>query len=424
MTAPALRLAIAASLCIGAGATLAGPLRAQTEIAVPVARGTLRFDITPFWLSYDHRFGLGVPGYADGAPVPINLDFEAESLGVQSLPFLRGLQSNIQAAADLGGFSLNLGHTTTVMNASVRTIPIGLEYGLTSRLAIGVTVPIVRSRVDVNFAVDTTTGKRSNVAFAEPRLGLAVPDAGRRRHRRPAAAGRQRTVVAARTRPGPALARLQPFQYLAHALLLPVGSTDAGDSVALHLSGAETAYGNLAAQYASNGVTLPPLNKACPCPTARRPATTSSASSRTRRSRWRGHDRHDRPHRNRRHHRSRDVPVRRRAAVPRPGAGHDAVPHRRHAVPEQLPGSRHGDPPVRGGRRARNDVLLGSSFLVHAVARIGGARADDIERRVTPPDLPFATDRPAGHGPPQAGRLVRRRGGARSGCSTMRSRCG
>ena len=167
MTASALRIAIAASLCIGAGAALAGPARAQTEFAVPVARGTLRFDITPDWLSYDHRFGLNVPGYAAGAPVPLNLDFAAESLGVASLPFLGPLQGNIRAASGVGAFSLNLGRTVTVLNASVRTIPIGLEYGVTNRLAIGVTVPIVRSRMDVNFTVDTTTGKRSNVAFAD-----------------------------------------------------------------------------------------------------------------------------------------------------------------------------------------------------------------------------------------------------------------
>ncbi len=253
MTAPALRLAIAASLCIGAGAALAGPLRAQTEIAVPVARGTLRFDITPFWLSYDHRFGLGVPGYADGAAVPINLDFQAESLGVQSLPFLRPLQSNIQAAAGLGGFSLNLGHTTTVMEASVRTIPIGLEYGLTSRLAIGVVVPIVRSRVDVNFAVDTTTGKRSNVSLAN--ADSVAPF--RAQVDRAIAALQQQVASGPPSLRGPAqilLQQLQPFQYLAHGFLLPVSSTDAGDSIALHLTGAETAYATLLAQYASNGV--------------------------------------------------------------------------------------------------------------------------------------------------------------------------
>ena len=390
MTAPALRLAIAASLCIGAGAALAGPLRAQTEIAVPVARGTLRFDITPFWLSYDHRFGLGVPGYADGAPVPINLDFQAESLGVKSLPFLRTLQGNIQVAAGLSGFSLNLGHTTTVMNASVRTIPIGLEYGLTSRLAIGVVVPIVRSRVDVNFAVDTTTGKRSNVAFANPdsvaRFQSQVDAA--------LAALRQQANSGPASLRAPAqavLLQLQPFGYLAHSALLPLGTSAAGDSLALHLGRAETAYGNLAAQYASNGVTLPQLTALLTLPDS---ATTRDDLERLFSDSL--------------------LPLAGDTigTIVRTGIG-DITAHATYQfadgpryrgqvlVTTQFPtggtpytssyldlGTGTHQLAVEGA--LSNDVLLGSSFLIHAVARIGRARADDIERRVTPPDLPFA----------------------------------
>jgi hypothetical protein len=391
MTAPALRLAIAASLCIGAGAALAGPLRAQTEIAVPVARGTLRFDITPFWLSYDHRFGLGVPGYADGAAVPINLDFQAESLGVQSLPFLRPLQSNIQAAAGLSGFSLNLGHTTTVMEASVRTIPIGLEYGLTSRLAIGVVVPIVRSRVDVNFAVDTTTGKRSNVAFAD----AAAVSPFRTQVDAAIAALQQQAASGPPSLRGPAqilLQQLQPFQYLAHGFLLPVSSTDAGDSVALHLTGAETAYATLLAQYASNGVTLPLLNTSLTLPDS---ATTRDDLERL--------------------FSDSTLPLAGDTigTIVRTGIG-DITAHATYQfadgpqyrgqvlVTTQFPtggtpytssyldlGTGTHQFAVEGA--LSNDVLIGSTFLIHAVARIGGARADDIQRRVTPPDLPFAT---------------------------------
>jgi hypothetical protein len=392
MTAPALRLALAASVCIGAGAALATPppLAAQTEFAIPVARGTLRLDITPFWLSYDHFYGLNVPGYADGAPVPINLDFQAESLGVRSLPFLGTLQSNIQAAANFGGFALNLGHTQTVMNASVRTIPIGLEYGLTSKVSIGVTVPIVRSRVDVNFAVDTTTGKRSNVAFAD--TGAVSPF---RSQADKAIAALQQLAAGGPPSLRPwaqqVLARLQPFGYLGHALLLPVASSKAGDSLNPHLTGVEASYDSLAAQCLTSGCSLPALSDTLVLPdssTTRDDLETFFSDS--------------------------TLPMAGDTigTIVRTGIGDITA----HATWQFAEGARYrgqllftvqlptGGTPYTSSfldlgtgthlfaleGALSNDVLLGSSFLVHAVARLGGARADNLERRITPPDLPFA----------------------------------
>ena len=388
MTAPALRIALATTLCLGAGALLAGPLQAQTEFAVPVARGTLRLDVTPFWLSYDHWYGLGVPGYADGAPVPINLDYQAESLGVASLPFLRPLQSNIQAATGLGGFSLDLGHTTTVMNASVRTIPIGLEYGLTNRLSIGVTVPIVRSRVDVNFAVDTATGKRSNVAFADTaavspfRLQVDAAVAALQQQATSGPAGLRAQAQAT-------LLQLQGFQFLAHAALLPLSGVEAGDSVTSRLAGAEAAYSALASQYPAG--TLPPLTATLALP--------DSATTRDDLERFFSDS---------------GLPLAgdTMGTMVRTGIGDITA----HATWQFAEGKRYRGQVIlttrlpTGGTPYANsfldlgtgthqlafegavasDFIVGRAFLVHAVGRLGGARADDLAQRVTPPDLPVA----------------------------------
>ena len=141
-------------------ATLGIALAAQTEFAVPLGRGQLRIDITPLWSSWDHRFQPGATG-----PVLISSDFTSDSLGVASLPFLQPLQNQIRSVTGLSAFTLNFGHALIALNASVRTVPIGLELGLTKRLAIGVTVPIVRSRVDASLVVDTAQARRSTVGW-------------------------------------------------------------------------------------------------------------------------------------------------------------------------------------------------------------------------------------------------------------------
>jgi hypothetical protein len=386
-----LRVALGVSLGIALSLVVPGTVAAQAEFAVPIARGMLRLNITPDWLSYDHRFGLKVPGYADGAPVPINLDYSAESLGVAAMPFLRTLQDQIQTASGLNGaFSLNLGRTTTVMNASVRTIPIGLEYGVTNRLAIGVTVPIVHSRVDVNFVVDTAKSKRSNVAFANPDSVSpfrSQVDAALAALQLQANSGPPSLRPAAQA----LLTQLQPFGYLAHSALLPLGTSTAGDSVGSRLGSAETSYQQLAAQYASKGVTLPPLTKGLSLP--------DSATTRADLERFFSDS---------------TLPLAGDTIgiIARTGIGDITA----HATYQFAEGARYRGQIVVTARlptgglpytssfldlgtgthqfaveaALANDVLIGSSFLVHAVARAGGARADDVARRVTPPDFPFA----------------------------------
>ena len=389
MTAHALRIAIAASLCIGTSATLPGLLRAQAEFAIPVPRGTVRLDITPDWLSYDHRFGLNVPGYADGSPVPISLDFSAESLTVAAMPFLGPTQDQIRAASGLGGFSLSLGRTVTQLNASIRTIPIGIEFGVTNRLAIGVTIPIVRSRMDANFAVDSTTGKRGNVAFADPALVAPFKsemDAALAALAQQAQCGPDSLRAAAQA----ALTQLQPFGTLAGAPFLPLASSEAGDSIAARIAGAESAYQQLAARYAAAGVTLPPLTTSLALPDSamtradlERLLTDSTFPF------------------------SADT----MGNAVRTGIGDISA----HATWQFADGDRYRGQllvttqfPTGGLPYSRsyldlgtgthqmgvsvglaNDLILGSHFLVHAVGRAGGAKADEVERRVAPPGFAF-----------------------------------
>ncbi len=367
-------------------------LAAQTEFAVPVGAGVLRINFVPEWLQYDHYFAFQTPGYADGTPVPIDLALNSDSLGVGVLPFLAPVQNELRAATGLSTFSLNLGRIVTQLNASVRTMPIGIELGLSRRLSIGVTVPIVRSRMDVNFAVDST----------QP--GNVVPNALRAD---PAAAATYTSqldsalaALALQAASGPAALRqqaqamitaLQPFQPLATVRFVPRASTEAADSIISRLGSAEASYGQLAAQYAAQGVTLPPL-------TAALALADSLGMTRDDFESWISDT-------------AGALQADTIGEVVRTGLGDvtanvtwqfaEGTRYRGQIVATwQFP---TGSPPSAnnpldlgtGTHQAgldvalSNDVFLGGSFLVHAVARGGKRFADQLMMRVAPLDLFF-----------------------------------
>jgi hypothetical protein len=386
--------ALAAALCIATSLLLPGSLAAQAEFAVPVGRGMLRVNFTPDWLSYDHRFGLNVPGYANGAPVPINVDFFAESLGVASLPLLKPLQDQVRAASGLSGFNLNLGRNVVQLNASVRTLPIGLELGLTRRLSIGVTVPIVRSRVDVSVIVDTAAAKQGNAGW-NPGFLDSTSVAGFK-----AQLASVLTALQAQATSGPPALRpkaqalltaLRPYQPLTTAPLLPRSSSAAGDSLTVRLDSAETSYAQLLIQYAAQGVAMPSLTAKLALP--------DSALTRAGLERFFSDP-------------SLPLSADTLGTVVTTRLGditaqatyqfaEGALYRGQLLVTTRLP---TGTPPsaknfldLGTGTHQwglelglANDLMLGRNFLFHVVARSGKGFADKLSRRVTTPDLPMA----------------------------------
>lgn len=376
---------LAAALGIAAGALLAGPLAAQTEFAVPLAPGTLRIDFTPLWSSWDHRWQPGTAGL-----VPITADFTADSLGTANLPFLAPVQDTIRRATGLGGaFALNLGHPLIALNASVRTLPIGLEMGISHRLSIGVTVPIVRSRVDASFNLDTALARRSNVGHFpladttfRSQIGAAIDSLQKQAASGPAPLRAQAQA---------AIAALAPFLALVHQPFLPRDSTVAAESIRVRLARADSAYAALATLYQAQGVTLPVLGAPLSLPDTAliRDDLENLYSDPT-------------------------LPV---AAdtfgtVVKTGIGDITA----HLTWQLAQGPRYRGQIVLTARfptgqapsatnfldlgtgthqlgfegALANDLILGEHFLIHAVGRAGGAAADQILMRVTPPALPIA----------------------------------
>ena len=171
---PMRRTATGLIVCSLAGILLPGAARAQGDEAPPPAPGVLRVMVPGVWGRWDQRFGRGTAGRVDGQLEPIGTDFGADTFGTTQLPFLGPPDSALRSVTGLGSFAINVGRTDLQLNANVRTLPIAFSLGVSRRLSIGVLVPLVRSRVEAFFRLDTAAAARGNVG-ANP--GFSNPTA-------------------------------------------------------------------------------------------------------------------------------------------------------------------------------------------------------------------------------------------------------
>jgi len=136
------------------------------EDASLAPKGLLRLRAITVWTRFDTQFG------ANGVE-PLGARLTADSLGVRQIPALSQIESRVQSATALP-FTLTLGRSRLDATARTEILPLGLEYGLTSRFTIGVTVPIVRKRAAMLFRLDTAGGFGANVGPNAHRTSTAV----------------------------------------------------------------------------------------------------------------------------------------------------------------------------------------------------------------------------------------------------------
>ncbi len=74
------------------------------------------------------------------------------------IPSVARLQQDVRALTGIAGYVASLGHELLAVHAERRVMPIGFEYGVSSRLSVGVTVPIVRVNVREGFRQHPTGG--------------------------------------------------------------------------------------------------------------------------------------------------------------------------------------------------------------------------------------------------------------------------
>jgi hypothetical protein len=96
--------------------------------------------------------------------------FSFDSLTPAQLPLLAPADAASRVASGLSSFTASLGSIGVHARRTYETTPVGVEYGLTSRLAIGVTVPLVTSALRVAVLANPT-GSFANFGI-NPALGI------------------------------------------------------------------------------------------------------------------------------------------------------------------------------------------------------------------------------------------------------------
>jgi len=130
-----------ASLLLGLALTSAAPSPAHAQLtAIGVPPGVVRFEITGEFRNFDSRFNRG-------ATEVYTADFQRAAIGAEFFPDLLPAEATIGRIAGASSYRLSIGRTATQGDANVGTLGIGLALGLTKRLTLFGTVPIVRQRV-------------------------------------------------------------------------------------------------------------------------------------------------------------------------------------------------------------------------------------------------------------------------------------
>jgi hypothetical protein len=137
-------------------ALAASDLTAQVLDDALVPRGLARIEVSPIFTSWDSRFGR--EGAADREQ---RLGEDLTTTAAHTLlPGTEALRSAVEAMTGSAGYAPIFGETSARVRADVTRVELGAHLGVFDWLTVGVTVPITRTRtnVDVWFRPDTISG--------------------------------------------------------------------------------------------------------------------------------------------------------------------------------------------------------------------------------------------------------------------------
>jgi len=154
---------LALLVCAPLGRALAQAGIGPLDDATPIPRGWVRFGVLNSWTRFDSRFN------GTGGNDPLGAPLSTDSLGPRQLPLVAPVEGALQTLTNNPLQRLTFGKLAVQSDARVVTTPFVLEFGATSRLTIGVTVPVVQTRqtaqVRVNARAAGDTTKTSNMGW-------------------------------------------------------------------------------------------------------------------------------------------------------------------------------------------------------------------------------------------------------------------
>jgi hypothetical protein len=146
----------------------AAPLSAQTVDDPIVPRGTLFFRLDASATNVDGTYG------PDGK-IALGSEFEGHVLGTGTLPEFDLIAERFRVlAGEASGRALRIGTTEARFLAEERAVPLQLSYGILDRLTLGVTVPLVRKRVETSLGLSPQNSNVGQNPFASDFTGVSA----------------------------------------------------------------------------------------------------------------------------------------------------------------------------------------------------------------------------------------------------------
>jgi len=260
----------------------------QGDNAEPIRGGTLRISLSGDWAHWTDRFGRPNPvnpSLREGQREPLGAYFASDSVGTSRVPTLAPAELELRSITGLGAYALNLGSATLRFDASVRSTPLRIDYVPSRRFGVSVAVPLVRSRVSVSLRGPDTSNVASlgnvglNPALASPtayaafrsEVDAALTALATQATTAPTAQLRADAqalydeyqaalcgmyALAGGSAPDPSSPCFRPTAFDLSPVL-PVDTSEAGDSLIALLGRSQTEYEALRAQYQAAGIGIP-----------------------------------------------------------------------------------------------------------------------------------------------------------------------
>jgi hypothetical protein len=131
-------------------AALTAVWAAQLPDPYLVPRGALRVSFAPSYANFDQLFD------ATGQKIPLGAYLSTDSLGTFFFPTLSAAELAVRSLSGDSTFRFDAGAFRTRLDGDIRRFPFSFALGLSNRLTLTATVPIVTTRVNSHTTLDTT----------------------------------------------------------------------------------------------------------------------------------------------------------------------------------------------------------------------------------------------------------------------------